>query len=192
MMGQSRTRLLGVMVLIAMFAAGGLTGAVLQRSATADNRGQSRSSQRGPNLFETLKLTQEQQDQVCAIVERKAEQMRPHEMAFQAAWKEHEPAMKAIISATNAEVDSVLTPEQRVLKDQFRAERAKYFRERQEKSKQQQSKPGENGPRRDTARGGPGRPGSNPLGVKCPNLQNNHGGMTWRGGDSSQPAPQGK
>ncbi len=193
MIGQSKTRLLGVAVLIAMFAAGGLTGAVLQRSATADSDSNparpSPPQQRGPNLFEKLQLTETQHQQVCTIMKRKAAQMRPHEQAFQAAWKEHEPAMKAIISATNAEMDSVLTPEQRAMKDTFREERQKYYRERAERMKQS-TKPGEGGPHREGERSGRSGPG-NPLGVSCPGLNDSRGSKPWGGDSSGRKKPAG-
>ena len=114
MMGQSRTRLMGVAVLVAMFAVGGLTGAVVQRTATAsEGRGNSRPP-RGPSLFETLQLTEDQQAQVCSIMQRRSEQVRPYNEAIKAFWEQQAPAMRAVFDAANAEMDSVLTPEQRV------------------------------------------------------------------------------
>lgn len=172
MMGQSKTRLLGVAVLVAVFAVGALSGAVVHRTAVADNR-QPHMQKRGPSLFETLKLTDDQQKQVCTILLHKAEQMKPHDAAIQAAWKEHGPAMKAIMDSTDAAMDSVLTPAQRTQKDTFRAARQKYMQDRmaQEKSQKPESK--------DAHRSG--RPGLN-----CPGLDEggSHGPRPW-GGDSS-------
>jgi hypothetical protein len=123
---QTRTKLLGTVVLVVMFAAGGVTGAVLQRYATADNAPPRRGPQRGRSVFEALKLTDAQQ-QVCTILAAKGEEMSPHEMAFDSARKAQWPARHAIDESTNAAVDSVLTAEQRAEKERFLAERDQYF-----------------------------------------------------------------
>lgn len=189
MIGQSRTRLLGVSVLVAMFVAGGLTGAVVQRTAQADSTKPSNGRPaRGPGLSEKLQLTAAQKQQVCAIRQRNAEQMKPHDLAVQATWKEHETAIRAIMSETEADIDAVLTPEQHAIKEQYRAERKKFFEAMKAKEKNQ--KPDSTKERR-------GRPG--PLGVVCPGIDDvrggggrpggSHGGprggMPW-GGDSSR------
>ena len=169
MMGQTRTRLLGVAVLVAMFAVGGLTGAVVQRTATAAARENARPS-RGPSLFETLQLTTEQQAQVCSIVKRRAEQIRPYNEAMKSFWEEQAPSVRSIITAANAEMDSVLTPDQRVKKDEFRAERERYFKERQQQQHSRDNSEHRGGERGERGGGrGPGGPGGmgNPLGVDC-------------------------
>jgi hypothetical protein len=182
MIGQSRTRLLGLTVLVAMFATGGLTGAVLQRTVLADNKKPAQPAH-GPSLFEQLKLTDAQQTQVCTILERQQQEMSPHVQAFKAAWadmerlkQEHKPAVDSIVSATYEELDALLTPEQRATKDRFREERKKYFAAREAKDKEQraqgqsQGQPqGPGGPRREGERGGRPNP-MNPLGVSCPGL----------------------
>jgi Spy/CpxP family protein refolding chaperone len=168
MMGQTKTRLLGVAVLVAMFAVGGLTGAVVQRSATASARESSRPP-RGPSLFETLQLTTEQQAQVCSIVHRRAEQIKPYNEAMKSFWEEQAPSVRAIITAANAEMDSVLTPEQRAKKDEFRAERERYFKERQQEMQRSRDNGDRRNDRGDHGGRGPGGPGGmgNPLGVSC-------------------------
>lgn len=185
MMGQSRTRLLGVTVLVAVFAAGGLTGAVVQRTALADDTQPRAQQKRAPSLFEKLQLTQEQQTQVCAFLKSSKAQMAPHEQATVKVWKEHEPAMRAIYESTRVQIDSVLTPEQRSIAAQFRAERQKFMEARKLQERSQKQSDGKE-PRRGT------RPGdSNPLGVTCPGLNDGprggppHGGPGW-GGDSSR------
>jgi hypothetical protein len=186
MIGQSRTRLLGVTVLVVVFAVGGLTGAVVQRSALADNP-QPRPQQRGPGLFETLKLSDAQQKQVCTIMKRQADEVKPHEMAIDSARRKHIPVLRAIVEATNANIDSVLTAEQRATKDRFRAERQKFFEQRQAQEKTQKQTDAKE---RRSARPGPG----NPLGIICPGLNDRDGAphnggsrsdMPW-GGDSSR------
>lgn len=185
MIGQSKTRLLGVSVLVAMFVAGGLTGAVVQRTAQADSTKPIKApTAHGPNLSEMLKLTDAQKEQVCSIRVRNAEQMKPHDLAVQATWKEHEAAIRAIIEATKADMDSVLTPDQRATMERYRVERRKSFEDRMAKEKTQ--KPDSTKERR-------GRPG--PFGVACPGLEGGsrdggghggpRGGMPW-GGDSSR------
>ncbi len=187
MMGQSKTRVLGVTVLVAMFAAGGLTGAVLQRSATAANTPEKRlPAQRGPSLFETLKLTEAQQARVCTILKQKAAQMSPHEVAVQSVWKEHGPAMKAIIESTYAQVDSLLTPEQRAAKDRFRQDRQKYYGSRDNtKDKPKPGTPGEGARPQGGRDGDHGRDRGNPLGVTCPGMEQYDRGGRSRGGAPS-------
>ena len=155
MIGQNKTRLMGVAVLVAMFAAGGLTGAVLQRSAAASNTPQQRAP-RGPSLFETLELTAEQQAEVCSIIAKRREQMKPIDEALKAAFAPHKPVIDSIMHGANAEMDAVLTPEQQAKKVEFRAAREKYYKEHSPQGARRE------GP--DRGRGGPG----NPLGVKCP------------------------
>jgi hypothetical protein len=180
MIGQTKTRLLGVTVLIAVFAVGGLTGAVVQRAAVADNV-PPRTPTRGPSLFEMLKLTSEQQAKVCTIMKRRAEETRPHELEMQKIWNEHEPALRKLIDEANADIDSVLTPAQRAAKEQFRADRQKYFQNRASQDRAQRQSEGK-GPRR-----------GNPLGVTCPDVGGSPGGPHgpgW-GGDSSRDKPNG-
>jgi Spy/CpxP family protein refolding chaperone len=160
MIGQSRTRLLGVTVLIAVFAVGGLTGAVVQRTAQAV-KAPARTPQRGPSLFETLKLTDAQQKQVCSIMEQNQEKMKPHAAIMQREWK----AIRALIDSTNMSIDSVLTPEQRTAKDEFRAARQKFFQS-QGRGGNDKGGPRQPEPEHRGARPGPG----NPLGITCPGL----------------------
>jgi Spy/CpxP family protein refolding chaperone len=122
MVTAKRARLMGVVVLVIMFGIGALTGAATMRVATGDEsyaRGSAASSKR-PGLFETLQLTEAQRVQVDAIMERRRDEV-------DAFWKEHGPQLRAITDSARAEIRSVLTPEQRVLEEQFRAERRKHY-----------------------------------------------------------------
>lgn len=46
-----------------------------------------------------------------------------------AFWSDHGPQLRAIMDSARAEMRAVLTPEQRVLEEQFRAERRRHYEE---------------------------------------------------------------
>jgi Spy/CpxP family protein refolding chaperone len=122
MVTAKRARMMGVVVLAIMFAIGALTGAATMRVTTGDeSRARTAAdSQKRPGLFETLQLTDEQRAQVDAIMERRRGEV-------DAFWKQHGPQLRAITDSARAEIRSVLTPEQRALEEQFRAERRKHY-----------------------------------------------------------------
>lgn len=123
MVTAKRARLMGIVVLVVMFAMGALTGAATMRVAAGDEvekRGRAEASKR-PGLFETLELTDEQRTEVDAIMERRRAEVDEF-------WDQHGPQLRAIMDSARAEMRAVLTPEQRELEEKFRAERRKHYR----------------------------------------------------------------
>lgn len=122
MVTAKRARLMGVVILAIMFAIGALMGAATMRVATGDDASPRHGAESGrrPGLFETLQLTADQRVQVDAIMERRRAEV-------DAFWKEHGPQMRAIMDSARAEIRTVLTPAQRELEEQFRAERRKHY-----------------------------------------------------------------
>ncbi len=120
----ARQRWVGLVVLALTFVAGGIAGyairqvtAVEKPTATRDsgeNRDNDRRSRRFP--YELLNVGPEQRAQIEAVFER-----RRAEMA--AVWGEYEPRMDAIVDSTRAEVDQLLTPEQRQAYEEYRKKR---------------------------------------------------------------------
>lgn len=122
MVTAKRARVMGLVVLIVMFAIGALTGAVTMRVAAgeqAEKSARAESSKR-PGLFETLQLTDEQRTEVDAIMERRRAEVDEF-------WDQHGPQLRAIMDSARAEMRAVLTPEQRALEEQFRAERRRHY-----------------------------------------------------------------
>ena len=121
MVTAKRARLMGLVVLVVMFAIGALTGAATMRVATGEESDpRARSESRRPGLFETLQLTAQQQAQVDEIMERRRAEV-------DAFWKQNGPQLRAIMDSARAEIRAVLTPEQQALEEQFRAERRRHY-----------------------------------------------------------------
>lgn len=125
MVTAKRARLMGLLVLAMMFAVGALTGAATMRVVAGDeipSRGEREAGER-PSLFERLNLTPEQRAEVDAIMERRRDEVDEF-------WKQHGPQMRAIMDSARAEIRTVLTPEQREIEEQFRAERRRHYEKR--------------------------------------------------------------
>lgn len=122
MVTAKRARLMGMLVLVLMFAVGALTGAATMRVTgnEAEPRAREESRERRPGLFDRLDLTPEQRVQVDAIMERRRKEL-------DAFWEEHGPQLRAVMDSARAEVRGVLTPEQREIEEQFRAERRRHY-----------------------------------------------------------------
>jgi Spy/CpxP family protein refolding chaperone len=122
MVTAKRARIMGIVVLVIMFAIGALSGAVTMRVATGDeSEGRARAeSRKQPGLFDTLELTDEQRAQVDAIMERRRGEV-------DAFWEKHGPQLRAITDSARAEIRAVMTPEQRAIEEQFRAKRRKHY-----------------------------------------------------------------
>src|SRR5690606_3826734 len=77
MVTAKRARVMGLPVLVLMFAVGALTGAATMRVTgnEAEPRAREETRQRRPDLFERLDLTAEQRVQVDAIMERRREEL---------------------------------------------------------------------------------------------------------------------
>lgn len=125
MVTAKRARVLGLLVLAMMFAVGALAGAATMRVVAGDEL-PARAARDGgerPGLFERLDLTAEQRAQVDAIMERRRREV-------DAFWQQHGPQLRTITDSARAEIRSVLTPEQRELEEQFRAERRRHYEKR--------------------------------------------------------------
>jgi len=124
MVTAKRARMMGFAVLVIMFAVGALSGAATMRVASTDRAASSERTERRerPGLFERLDLTTDQRAQIDAIMERRRGEV-------DAFWNEHGPQLRAIMDSARAEMHQVLTPEQRALEEQFRAERRRHYEE---------------------------------------------------------------
>lgn len=121
-----RTRLLGIAILAAVFAAGGLAGAATDRvldarpPAPADSAAASPEACRAETgrkrILDQLDLSPEQRRQVDAIMDRR----RAETEAF---WKNEGRRMRAIVDSARADVRAVLNPTQRAEYDRLREER---------------------------------------------------------------------
>lgn len=113
----------GTLLLIAVFALGGLLGVtgarVLEAQGQAQERGQRaegrRPDNRLPPHFRLLDLTEEQRAETRAIMER----YRPSVDALMA---EMGPRFRAVMDSAHEEISAVLTPEQRETLDSMRVE----------------------------------------------------------------------
>ena len=137
-MSGSRLRLVGAGILIATFVAGALAGAALHQVAFAGDRVPAAAAQvegdRGDrhdhersraNFYRGLGLSPEQQTRMDAVFERRSEQLDRF-------WREiGRPHMKAISDSTRAEINGILTPEQRA--ELERRREARKARERAER-----------------------------------------------------------
>lgn len=120
MVTAKRARVTGVLMLAIVFAAGALAGAATMRVVNADESPVMRSQKSGPDLLDRLELTPEQRERVDVILERRRSEMEEF-------WDEHRPALRAIADSARAELRSVLTPEQRLIEEEFRAARRKHM-----------------------------------------------------------------
>lgn len=120
-----QARLLGVALLFATFAIGGLAGAAAVRlsaarepaaAAPAAEGRTPREECRRTSTLDRVGLTPEQRERVNAVLERR----RRETGAF---WDEYGPILRAIVDSTRAEIRAVLTDEQRAEYDRLRAER---------------------------------------------------------------------
>ena len=105
----NRSKLAAIMLLAAVFAAGGLAGWGGHEAADRDDRG--RKSRRGPDamvayLGKELDLSPAQRDSVKAIFIR-------HRPETDALWARVRPQFDSIKARMHAEIDVQLTPEQR-------------------------------------------------------------------------------
>lgn len=105
-----RTALLAIAVLAATFVVGVLAGIAadrtLMRRVWRDRPAQPSPSFLASRLEKRLDLTPDQKRQVEEILTR-------HHSRMNAAWNAARPAVRAEIEAANAEIDLLLTPEQR-------------------------------------------------------------------------------
>lgn len=129
MVTAKRARLTGLVVLAVMFMVGALTGAATMRVTAADRTEAEQSERRAeprPSLWDTLELTDEQQVQVDAIMERRRGEM-------EAFWDQHGPQLRAIMDSARSDVRDLLTPEQREIEEKFFAERRKHYQKKHDR-----------------------------------------------------------
>lgn len=126
MVTAKRARITGLLLIIVVFVAGALAGAATMRVVNANEAPVMRSQKHPPDLFDRLQLTPEQRTRVDVILERRRSEMEEF-------WNEHRPALRAIADSARAELRTVLTPEQRVIEEQFMTERRKHMGRRDAK-----------------------------------------------------------
>ena len=119
----NRSKLAAVVLLAAVFLAGGLVGWGGHEAAERDD--DRRPRRRGPDamveyLTRELELTDAQRDSVRAIFTR-------HRPETDSLWARVRPRFDSIKARMRGEIDSVLTPEQRVRHQQL-IERAEHHR----------------------------------------------------------------
>ncbi|MEN8144978.1 MAG: hypothetical protein ABFS14_08505 [Gemmatimonadota bacterium] len=112
----------GTLVLIAVFALGGLLGVTGARLLEAQGqapeqwrRVEGRSQDRLPPHFQRLGLSEEQRDETRAIMER----YRPSVDSIMADMR---PRFRAVMGSAHDEISAILTPEQRETLDSLREE----------------------------------------------------------------------
>lgn len=117
-----KARRQGALLLIAVFALGGLLGVTGARMLEAQGqskelrqRAEGRRQDRLPPHFRRLGLTEEQRDETRAIMER----YRP---SVDAIMDEMGPRFRAVMDSAHDEISAILTPEQRETLDSMREE----------------------------------------------------------------------
>ena len=111
-------RWIGTVLLLVTFVAGALAGAASERVMRADDpqpqrqrggdmRGGSRRLLLDERFANELQLSTEQRAQIRTIMDKRDEQAKK-------VWSEAEPRLHAVGEETRAEIQKVLTPEQRV------------------------------------------------------------------------------
>lgn len=131
-----RLRLLSFAVLFGTFFAGSLAGAAFTRVVNADesaprqepkpqSKEQAPEKKKRRSIFDELQLTPQQDSQIRAIMART-------EPKTDSMWHEFRPRIRAVIDSANAQIDSVLEPQQREQLQKWRQERRERERQRRE------------------------------------------------------------
>lgn len=110
----SRTRLMGLGLLAAVFVVGALSGAAVDRALDTRDGGRAearrddarRDSGRRRYVFEELDLTADQRARIDSVLEARR-------MQISAFWDSAGPRMQEIVDSTRAGIRGVLTAEQR-------------------------------------------------------------------------------
>ncbi|HWK90103.1 MAG TPA: hypothetical protein VNP72_08900 [Longimicrobium sp.] len=127
-----RARVLGILLLAAVFAAGSLAGAastrVLSARETTPAGGKSGDCEDGKHrgkrmLYDQIDLTPDQRTRIEAIMAR-------GRARTDSLWRRDGTRVRAAVDSTRAEIRAVMTPPQRARFDQLRAERDARKRER--------------------------------------------------------------
>lgn len=122
--GSAKSRWIAVAVMTATFLAGVMVGYAVPRlfaseaPAPAERPAAARPGERHErsSILDRLDLTAEQQVRRDSILEKRRREMN-------AFWDQYGPEMRAIVDSTRAEIDRMLTPEQRVEMEKFREKR---------------------------------------------------------------------
>ncbi len=132
----SRTRLMGMGMLVVTFAAGLLAGAASSRALSARETPPQAataaecSDRRGPHsIFEKLSLSPEQRQRIDGIMARRRARM-------DTVWQVHGAPIRAAHDSARAEIRQVLTPAQQVEYDRLRAAHRAERERREAKEKQ--------------------------------------------------------
>ena len=119
------SRWIAVAVMTATFLAGIMVGYAVPRLVGQESEPAPRADRRGDgerrgrhSIFDELDLTAEQQAKRDSILEQGRRKM-------DAFWKEHGPEMRAVADSTRAQIDRILTPEQRQRVQEWREQRRK-------------------------------------------------------------------
>jgi Spy/CpxP family protein refolding chaperone len=131
------SKLLAMVVLVATFVAGALSGAAVHRVLAAASAGSgvaargdgSEEGRRGrgsldDRLLAELDLNAEQRVRVDSVLERRRREM-------EAFWDTTGPRVREIVDTTRAEIRLLLTPSQRAEYDRLREEWRREHRERE-------------------------------------------------------------
>lgn len=137
----NKQRLVGLIVLVVTFLAGGFTGAAVReltadpapvRQDQADGRdGDSRRDNERRFPFDYLGIEGEQRAEIEALFERNQE-------AQSAVWHEYKPRFEEIVDSTRAELNRMLTPEQREKFSDYRKRRHEQRSEHPDSSRDQE------------------------------------------------------
>lgn len=137
MIAGAKQRWVGVAVLAVTFLAGGVAGMAVReliadpaprvdtQSGNDDRRTDNNRRSRFP--YDLLGIEGEQRAQLEALFERRRDEMS-------ALWHEYEPRMDAVVDSARAEMNRLLTPEQKAAYDEYRKERRRQQNEGDEQS----------------------------------------------------------
>lgn len=131
--GPRRTQLMGVVLLAAVFVAGGLSGAAIDRAldvrgakAAETRRGDDRREDGHRHyVFQELNLTPAQEASIDSV-------LKVRRMQIAAFWDSAGPRMREIVDSTRAGIRSTLTPEQRAEYERLLEERRRRDDERRD------------------------------------------------------------
>jgi Spy/CpxP family protein refolding chaperone len=123
----ARSRWIALAVLSATFLAGAMAGAATLKVVVDDRAEQPRRERpdarragpgERPSIFDQMGLTAAQKAAMDSIMEKRRREM-------DAFWKEHNAEVRAIVDSARAEIDRILTPEQRKKFEEFRERRGR-------------------------------------------------------------------
>jgi Spy/CpxP family protein refolding chaperone len=128
-----RTRLVGMTLLVATFAAGMLAGTAFGRVLTAGEPEPATAADCEPKrgthmIWEELELSADQRSRIDGIMDRRR-------ALTDSLWQTDGRRIRAAVDSTREEIRALLDPEQRAEYDRLRAEHAEKRRAREEREK---------------------------------------------------------